>query len=197
MLGRTLIIRGVAATLLQAHTTPSNAGNQQSILLAWQTLRRAPCTSSTSPQVGTITHIHSSTSFLINSGVQSGLSSGVQSGTLSHSRRPKRHLQTLQTSSLHLQTYSTTSLPLIATRGLATISKSNVHNQSLPGWSPRGVVVAGGVAVWVKGMAKDKGGFSNLHGRISSLQLKKRMQRKKKKIQEESEEVRLHFCISL
>lgn len=189
MLGRTLIIRGVAATLLQAHTTPSNAGNQQSILLAWQTLRRVPCTSSTSPQVGTITHIHSSTSFLINS--------GVQSGTLSHSRRPKRHLETLQTPSLHLQTYSTTSLPLIATRGLATISKSNVHNQSLPGWSPRGVVVAGGVAVGVKGMAKDKGGFSNLHGRISSLQLKKRMQRKKKKIQEESEEVRLHFCTSL
>lgn len=48
--------------------------------------------------------------------------------------------------------------------------------------------MAGGVAVGVKGMAKDKGGFNNLHGRISSLQLKKRMQRKKKKIQEESEE---------
>lgn len=49
----------------------------------------------------------------------------------------------------------------------------------------------GGVAMGLKGMSKDKGGFKNLHGRISSLQLKKRMQRKKKKIQEESEEVRL------
>ncbi|XP_050725915.1 required for meiotic nuclear division protein 1 homolog isoform X3 [Eriocheir sinensis] len=185
MLGRTLTIRGVAATLLQAHTPPSNAGSQHSLLLAWQTLRKAPCTSSTLPQVGTIAHIHSSTSFLINN--------GVQSETLSHSRRLQCHLQTLQTPFHHLQTYSTSSLPLIATRGLATLSsispsKSNVHNRSLPDWSPRGVVVAGGVAVGVKGMAKDKGGFNNLHGRISSLQLKKRMQRKKKKIQEESEE---------
>lgn len=40
----------------------------------------------------------------------------------------------------------------------------------------------------VRGMAKNAGGFKNLHGRISSLQAKKRLQRKKKKIQEESEE---------
>lgn len=194
MLGRTLTIRGVAATLLQAHTPPSNAGSQHSILLAWQTLRKAPCTSSTLPQVGTIAHIHSRTSFIINS--------GVQRETLGHSRRLQCHLQTLLTPSHHLQTYSTPSLPLIATRGLATLSsispkKSNVQNRSLPDWSPSGVVVAGGVAVGVKGMAKDKGGFNNLHGRISSLQLKKRLQRKKKKIQEESEEVRLLFCKSL
>ena len=56
-------------------------------------------------------------------------------------------------------------------------------------------MVVGGVAVGTKGMAKDRDTFNNLQGRISSLQVKKRVQRKKKKIQEDSEEVRQLFVL--
>lgn len=194
MLGRTLTIRGLAAAVLQTHTPPTSAGSQHSILLAWMTLRKAGASPScTPPQASTSAHVHSRTfSFLKNTRVQHKIPS------LS---RPQCCLHTLQTPFHHLQTYATLSLPLIATRGLATLSststsRNNAHNRSLPDWSPRGVLVMGGVAVGVKGMAKDKkGGFNNLHGRISSLQIKKRVQRKKKKIQEESEEVRLFSFI--
>lgn len=146
------------------------------------------------PQVNTSAHVQSSmSSFLFKN-------NAAKRETLRHSRRLQSHFYALQAPAHHLQTYTTSFLPFIATRGLATLSgtfknRNNVHNRSLPDWSPRGVVVVGGVAVGVKGVSKDKGGFKNLHGRISSLQIKKRMQRKKKKIQDDLEEVRLLlFC---
>lgn len=43
----------------------------------------------------------------------------------------------------------------------------------------------------VRYISREKGGFNGVHSRISALQLKKRSQRKKKQIQDDSEEVRL------
>lgn len=178
MLGRTLAIRSVAGTVVQTQSPSSNAGSQCSMLLAWLTHRRGACVSPSPPQDSTSLDTHLN-NFLFKT---------VQRETPSCSRLHSRPHG-------HSQTYATSSLPFIATRGLSTLTSTspgkNEHNRSLPDWSPGGVVVVGGVAMGLKGMSKDKGGFKNLHGRISSLQLKKRMQRKKKKIQEESEEVRL------
>lgn len=43
----------------------------------------------------------------------------------------------------------------------------------------------------VRYISREKGGFNGVHSRVSALQLKKRSQRKKKQIQDDSEEVRL------
>lgn len=43
----------------------------------------------------------------------------------------------------------------------------------------------------VRYISREKGGFTGVHSRISALQLKKRSHRKKKQIQDDSEEVRL------
>lgn len=195
MLGRTLAGRGVASAVLQTHAT-LNSTSQCSMFLAWMAHRNTGASASpTPPKSNPSTHLHTSTSSILmkNCGVHSYLleTQNCFPGTYSHSYGA-------QTYSHHMQTTAMPFLPFIATRGLATLTtaclnKKDVQNRSLPYWCPKGVVMVGCVMVDMKGMAKDVSGFKNLHGRISSLQAKKRVQRKKKKIQEESEEVRQQF----
>ncbi|KAG0726586.1 Required for meiotic nuclear division protein 1 [Chionoecetes opilio] len=181
MLGRTLCGRGVVSAVLQTHAAHHPA-SQCSMLFAWMTRRNTEAF--TSHHAGSSAHLHTTTAHLTkNRGVYSNLSDPQTCFP-----RTQNQSYGAWTHPHHTQTTATPPLPYIATRGLATLSsrhlnKNNVHNRTLAG-----AVMVGGVVVSVRGMAKDTGSFKNLQGRISSLQVKKRVQRKKKKIQEESEE---------
>uniref|UniRef100_A0A0N7ZBP5 DUF155 domain-containing protein n=1 Tax=Scylla olivacea TaxID=85551 RepID=A0A0N7ZBP5_SCYOL len=185
MLGRTLAGRGVASVVLQTYGI-HNSASQCSMLLTWMIHRSTGA--SALPMSQQATHLHkSSSSHLMKNGDVSSYLLNTQNNFIGNQRQPNG----AWAYSCHVQTSGTPVLPFIATRGLAALSavhsKKNVQNRNLPEWSPGGVTLVGGVVMGVRGMAK-AGGFKNLQGRISSLQVKKRVQRKKKRIEEELEE---------
>ncbi|KAK8386240.1 hypothetical protein O3P69_010739 [Scylla paramamosain] len=185
MLGRTLAGRGVASVVLQTYGI-HNSTSQCSMLLTWMIHRSTGA--SALPMLQQATHLHtSSSSHLMKNGDVSSYLLNTHNNFIGNQRQPNG----AWAYSCHVQTSGTPVLPFIATRGLAALSavhsKKNVQNRNLPEWSPGGVTLVGGVVMGVRGMAK-AGGFKNLQGRISSLQVKKRVQRKKKRIEEELEE---------
>ncbi|MPC92057.1 hypothetical protein E2C01_087129 [Portunus trituberculatus] len=187
MLGRTLAGRSVASVAFQTYGI-HNSASQCSMLLTGMVHRNMGASVlPVSQQAGFQAYLHTtSSSHPMRNSEVSSYSLNTRSNFIRNHRQLDGYSPLVQTS-------ATPILPLIATRGLATLTtahlRKNVLNKSLPERCQGGVTAVGGVVTGVRGMAKG-GGFKNLQGRISSLQVKKRIQRKKKRIEEELEEVR-------